>query len=126
MPQPRLPAEALRVKGSTLKNPKLFKDRRDPAADPLGPPSSWLPPDAVAAWNCFVREIPWLLESDRLHLELASIQRGRLMAGKEVGVQAMNLLRLLAGQMGGNPADRSRIKVAGDDDETDPTAGYFQ
>jgi hypothetical protein len=125
MPQPRLPAEVLRVKGSTLRNPKLFKDRRDPKADPLGPPSPWLDADAVAAWNCFVAEVPWLLESDRVHLELASIQRGRLMAGKEVGVAAMNLLRLLGGQMGTNPADRSRIRVAGDDDGDDPAMKYF-
>lgn len=125
MPSPRMPADALRIKGSTLKNPKLFKDRRDPKADPLGPPSPWLEPDAVRAWNCFVREIPWLMESDRVHLEMASVQRGRMMAGKEVGVQAMNLLRLLAGQMGANPTDRSRITVAGNDESDDPTAHFF-
>jgi hypothetical protein len=79
----------------------------------------------VAAWNCFVREIPWLMESDRVHLEMASVQRGRLMAGKEVGVQAMNLLRLLAGQMGANPTDRSRITVVGHDDKDDPVTHYF-
>jgi hypothetical protein len=124
MPAPRLSAAVIKAKGSALRNPGVFKDRRDPKADPLGPPSPWLDADAVRAWQCFVREIPWLMESDRVHLEMASVQRGRMMAGREVGVQAMNLLRLLAGQMGANPADRSRIRVGGDDAD-DETARYF-
>lgn len=124
MPAPRKPAELLRVRGSSLKNPGLFKDRRDPAADPLGPPSPWMDTDTVAAWKCFVREVPWLMESDRMHLEIACMLRGRLMAGKEVGVQALNLLRQCGGQMGANPADRSRITV-GPDAGTDPADEYF-
>ena len=66
------------------------------------------------------------MESDRGHLEIASCLRGRLMAGDMPGVQALNLLRMCLGQMGGNPADRSRIKTGTDEGETDPTAGYFQ
>jgi phage terminase small subunit len=126
MPAPRVPTENLRVKGSLIRNAKLYKDRSDPAADPLGPPSPWLDVEAVAAWHCFVREVPWLLESDRMHLEIACTVRGRLMAGREVGVQALNLLRQCGAQMGCNPSDRSRIKTSSDEGETDPTAGYFQ
>jgi hypothetical protein len=123
----RAPSEVLRTKGSAIKNPKLFKDRRDPKADKLGPPSDWMDADTIAAWHAFAREIPWLMESDRVHLEIACSIRGRLMAGKEVGIGALNLLRLAAGQMGANPADRSRIKTGDDtDDASDPTAGYFQ
>jgi len=125
MPAPRSSTERLKVKGSAIKNPKLFKDRRDPVADPLGPPSAHLDPHSIVAWKMFVKEIPWLAESDRTHLEIASMLRGRLIAGQEVGVQALNLLRLCLGQMGGNPSDRSRIKV-GEPDDADPTAGYFQ
>jgi hypothetical protein len=122
----RAPAELLRVKGSTLKNPKLFKDRRDPKADPLGPPSVWMDAAQRAAWACYVAEIPWLMESDRSHLEVACYVRGRLMSGADVSVAQLNLMRLAGGQMGGNPADRTRIKVADDTDDADPTAGYFQ
>jgi hypothetical protein len=126
MGTPRAPAELLRVKGSTLKNPKLFKDRRDPKSNPLGPPSPWMDGKTVDAWRCFVAEVPWLMESDRVHLEIACSIRGRLMAGEDVGIGALNLLRLAAGQMGCNPADRTRIKTADDTDDADPTAGYFQ
>jgi hypothetical protein len=53
-------------------------------------------------------EIPCLAESDRTLLEIAVPIRAQLMTGKEMGVQALNLLRQALWQMGGNPADPNR------------------
>jgi hypothetical protein len=110
--------------GADLKNPARFCHRSDPPTVPLGMPSAWLTEGQVAAWKAFQREIPWLAESDRALVEIAATIRARLMAGEEVGVQALNLLRQAVAQMGGTPADRTRIETA-EDDVDDPTAHYF-
>jgi hypothetical protein len=78
----------------------------------------------IAAWEAFQREIPWLAESDRTLLEIAVTIRARLMAGEEVGVQALNLLRQALGQMGGTPADRTRIETS-EEISDDPTDRFF-
>jgi len=41
------------------------------------------------------------------------------MAGQEVGVQAMNLLRQMLGQMGATPSDASKVTVTDADEEKD-------
>jgi hypothetical protein len=77
-----------------------------------------------AAWEGFRREFPWLAESDRALLEIAAVLRARPGQGDEVGVQALNLLRLIVAQMGGTPADRAKVTLT-EDDESDPVADYF-
>lgn len=78
------------------------------------------------AWESFKKEIPWLGECHRAHVEIAAHIRGRLLKGEDVGVQALNLLRQSIGQMGGNPSDMSKVFDAGDEEEKDPLAGYFE
>lgn len=124
MPARRLPTVVLKAKGSALKTPRLMVGRSEPQTAPLGPPSAFLDEHGERAWNCFVREIPWLAASDRAHLELASMLRGRLMAGKEVGVNALNLLRLCLTSLGGTPADRSKVNAPAAADD-DPSDQYF-
>jgi hypothetical protein len=50
---------------------------------------------------------------------MAAHIQGRIMAGQEVGVQAMNLLRQMLGQMGATPADASKVATGDDGDEKD-------
>jgi hypothetical protein len=77
-----------------------------------------------AAWNQFRREVPWLMESDRALVEIASYLRARLMAGEDVGAGAMNQLRMCAAQMGATPADRSKVAVPAEPDD-DPADRFF-
>ncbi|WP_234838961.1 hypothetical protein [Sinorhizobium meliloti] len=48
---------------------------------------------------------------------MASNIQGRIMAGQEVGVQAMNLLRQMLGQMGATPADATKVTVPNEEDD---------
>jgi hypothetical protein len=107
-----------------LKNPSRFLNRGDPPTARLGAPSAWMKEGQIAAWEAFQREIPWLAESDRTLLEIAVTIRARLIAGEEVGVQALNLLRQALGQMGGTPADRTRIETP-EEISDDPTDRFF-
>ncbi len=124
MARPRTPVAKAKAEGRETMNAGRFKDRTEPKIDnPIGKPPKWIVDNdftkARTAWNTFVKEIPWLNESHRSFLEIASNIRGRLMTGNEVGVQALNLLRQCLGQMGATPADASKITVA--DDEEDDT-----
>lgn len=124
MPAVRQPPMLAKARGSAIKNPQRFKDRADPKSPKLGKPSAWLSPEQAVTWEAFKKEIPWLGESDRTLVEIASVVRSRLIAGEEVGVQALNLLRQAISQMGGTPADRSKIMHA-EQNEEDPADKYF-
>ena len=76
------------------------------------------------AWNQFRREIPWLMESDRVLVEITSYLRARIMIGEEVGVGALNQLRMCMAQMGATPADRSKVALPDEPDE-DPADRFF-
>lgn len=67
-------------------------------------------------WRTFEGEAPWLnyshrgvVYSHRGVVEIASVVRGCLASGEEVGVQAMELLRLCLGSIGLAPADASKV-----------------
>ena len=124
MPNPRTPTARAAVTGAAAKNPQRHRGRAAPKAGALGAVSSWLTPTAKKAWASFRRELPWLTEADRALLEVAATIRGRLMAKEDVGVSALNQLRMCLAQMGATPADRSKITVP-DEGEADPTDAYF-
>ncbi|MDR6431023.1 hypothetical protein [Brucella pseudogrignonensis] len=124
MARPRTPRAKAAVEASDKKNPQRFKNRIDAKADgPLGNPPAWLKdtPElkAKAAWKLFEKELPWLNQSHRTLVGMAANIQGRIMAGQEVGVQAMNLLRQMLGQMGATPADASKVATGDDGDEKD-------
>lgn len=124
MARPRTPRAKAAVEASDKKNPQRYKNRTDAKADgPLGNPPAWLKdtPEikAKAAWKLFEKELPWLNQSHRTLVGMAANIQGRIMAGQEVGVQAMNLLRQMLGQMGATPADASKVTTADDGDEKD-------
>jgi phage terminase small subunit len=125
MPRPRLPAELARIKGASLKDPKRHAKKRDPNGTPLGKPAQWMAAEAKKAWEAFRRELPWLMESDRTLVEIASLIRGKLMAGEPVGITALNQLRMCAAQMGATPADRSKISVPNEAEEEDAADRFF-
>jgi hypothetical protein len=109
-------------------NKNRFEDRKEPEVkDPLGKPPKWMK-DAgqLEAWQTFATELPWLNNSHRSLVEIASAIRGRLIAGEEVGVQALNLLRQCLGSMGATPSDATKVKLPdGKENDKDPSAKYF-
>ena len=124
MPRPRTPREKARITGADRNHPSRFARRSAPHTAPLGEPSNWMNDGQRAAWDLFRREVPWLMESDRALVEIASYLRARIMAGEEVGVGAMNQLRMCAAQMGATPADRSKVAVPAEPDD-DPADRFF-
>jgi hypothetical protein len=72
----------------------------------------------------FRAEFPWLQESDRALVEIATILRARLLAGEDIGTAGVNQLRLCVGMMGGTPADRAKVTMV-EEPEADPTDVYF-
>lgn len=124
MARPRTPRAKAAVEGADKKNPQRFRGRNDVGVDgPLGDPPAWLVDTdtnmARSAWVLFADELPWLNKSHRALVGMAASVRGRLIAGQDVGVQALNLLRQCLGQMGATPADATKVSLPDDEDEKD-------
>ena len=121
MPRPRLPLMKAEATAATLKDPRRYRARKSPQkATPLGDPSPFLKDGAVVAWEGFRRELPWLTESHRTMVEVASNLRGRLIDGEEVGVNALSLLQVCMGKLGATPTDESKVNFGDEGDEADP------
>jgi len=122
MARPRNPLGKAKIEGRDKINAGRFKDRKEPQGiPPLGKPPKWIKDTdtnkALTAWKEFAKDYPWLNDSHRTHLVIACSIYGRVIADQDVGVQALNLLRQCVGQMGGNPADATKISVQNDEDE---------
>lgn len=124
MPAPRTPVAKASVTGAATKNPQRHKERKEPKGSALGKPSPFLDEFGVKAWEGFKKELPWLAESDRALVEIASSVRGRLLAGEDVGITALSMLQSILSKMGGSPADRSKVSVD-DGEEIDPADKFF-
>lgn len=116
MANPRTPKAKAEVTGVAGKKRKKFEARIEPAASgPLGDPPAWLTDTDTnmqrSAWVLIKKEIPWLTEHDRILVQMAASIQGRFMAQQEVGIQAMNMLRQILGQMGATPADRTKVTM---------------
>lgn len=127
MPRPRVPLVKAQTTGRVLRNPGRFKDRKEPPSPgELGQPPKWLnKPHEHEAWNTLATDLPWLNKSHRTIVAMASGLLARQIAGEEVGVKSLNLLRMMLGSMGGSPADASRVKMPESADDTDPASKYF-
>jgi len=124
MARPRNPLAKAKAEGRDKTHPTRFKNRTDVKSDgPLGNPPAWLKDTAEikakSAWKLFAKELPWLNQSHRTLVGMAANIQGRIMAGQEVGVQAMNLLRQMLGQMGATPADATKVSMPDEDDKDD-------
>lgn len=124
MPAPRIPAAKAKITGADVAHPGRHKARKEPKAEGLGKPSSFLDEFGVKAWEGFKRELPWLAESDRALVEIASSVRGRLLAGEDVGITALSMLQSILSKMGGSPADRTKVTHGGEE-EADPADKFF-
>ena len=126
MPRRRTPPTEARTRGQDRNHPARHASRRPPSSVPLGAPSAHLGKDARTAWEGLAREIGWLTEADRALVELAAAIRGRMLAGEEVGLSALALLRQCLKDLGGTPVDRARITAPPEDEpQPDPAAKYL-
>lgn len=123
MANPRTPVAKARLTGAAAKNPGRHKNRKDPKSTPLGKPSGFLDENGQRAWEGYRKELPWLMESDRSLVEIASSVRGRLLGGEDVGVTALGMLQSILSKMGGSPADRSKVALPDDEKEEDEFFG---
>jgi hypothetical protein len=114
--------------GRVLHDKKRFENRADPVVkDPLGKPPKWMKKASqIEAWCTLAEEVPWLNRSHRAVVGIASEVLGKLIAGEDVSVNGLNLLRLCLSQLGATPVDASKITMPEEeDDEPDPADKYF-
>ncbi|WP_156348477.1 hypothetical protein [Sphingomonas sp. Leaf23] len=123
MAHPRTPAAKAKATGADQLHPGRHKGRSEPKSSALGKPSPFLDLSGQQAWEGFRRELPWLMESDRALVEIASSVRGRLLAGEDVGVTALSMLQSILSKLGGSPADRSKVALPDDEKERDEFFG---
>ena len=125
MARPRTPKAKASVTGQADKKRTRYDARNEPKiTDPIGDPPEWIvdtdTSKAASAWRLFAREIPWLNSSHRIFVAMACKYQGRIMAGEDIGIQAMNGLRQMLGQMGATPADSSKVAIPdGEKDDDD-------
>lgn len=124
MPRPRAPLAKAKAEGRDVINKGRFSGRNEPQGlGAIGDPPPWVTDTkgrkAATAWRELTKDLPWLNSSHRAHLSIACEIYGRVIAGQDVGVQALNLLRQSLGQMGGNPADATKVSHSDDDEEKD-------
>ena len=127
MPRPRVPKTKAVATGRVLHDPKRFINRDEPATlPPLGDAPKWFKkPSQIEAWDTFREELPWLNRSHRALIGIACEVRSRLIAGEDVGVKALGLLRQCLGQMGATPADASKVAMPIEKADDDPADKYF-
>lgn len=124
MARPRTPLAKAKTEARDKKDPQRFRNRSEPTGTkPLGSPPDWVEDTdaskARTAWRSLANRIPWLNSSHEPLLVVASHLYGRLIAGQEVGVQALNALRQCLAQMGATPADASKVNLPDEDEEKD-------
>ncbi len=120
----RIPKAKAAVSGAAIKNPGRFTGRNEPSA-PLGDPSLLLKENERDAWLCFTGELPWLVESDRALLEVASALRARILARDGVGINHLQVYSAILSKLAATPVDRSRVSVSADEEDDDPD-GFFE
>lgn len=130
MPRARTPLAKAKATGQDSgTNKKRFEERKEPTIEsPLGDPPKYMKKAGeIEAWHMLSAELPWLNNSHRAIVAIACDILGRKIAGEDVGVQALNLLRQCLGQLGATPSDASKVKMPdGDDkDSQDPSKKYF-
>lgn len=125
MARPRLPEQVAKVSGAEIKDPQRFRSRKAPKVLSLGPAPSRLTADQRVIWDEFNADFPWLGRSDRALVEVATNLLDQMrQLGPETPIALYAQMRMILGQMGGTPVDRSKVN-APDDEEQDPADAYF-
>ena len=94
----------------------------------MGAPSDWMADRKfyLKAWEAFKNEFPWLKESDRGVIELATSLRAAFWENPaEFGVNRMNQLRLIYSSLGGTPADLTKVYSPEQDGEDEDPINHF-
>src|ERR1700753_3466405 len=96
MARARTPLAKAKATGRTLHDKKRFAGRSEPVVkDPLGPPPKWMTnKHQREAWETLASEVPWLNNSHRAIVSIAAEVLGKQIAGEEMGMNSLNLLRL--------------------------------
>jgi hypothetical protein len=119
MPKPRIPSGKARILGADIRSPGRYAGRNDPAVASIGEPSPHLKDEERASWLRFTAELPWLVESDRALLEVASVLRSKLDCRDTVGLNHLQIYSAILSKLGATPADRSRVSMPDDRREPD-------
>jgi hypothetical protein len=118
--RPRLPNDVAKITGAVAKNAGRFKGRASPKVYSLGPAPKRFTDEQVDIWNDFNGDFPWLGRSDRALVEVAvNLLDQMRQLGDETPIALYAQMRMILGQMGGTPVDRSKVN-APDDDDKDP------
>lgn len=129
MARPRTPVAKAKATAADVKNPGRHKDRTAPTGGAtLGAAPKWLGYYGMQAFHAFKRELPWLKESHRVLVELASCYRARMLnPDPEVvlSLPAAQELRRCLAQLGATPADESKVTLP-DGGEEDPEEAFFR
>ena len=125
MPAPRLPAKVAEVTGAAKRSPGRFSGRSKPKVLSLGPAPKRFSPEQIEIWDEFNADFPWLGRSDRMLVEVAVNLADQLrILGPETPIALYAQMRMILGQMGGTPVDRSKVN-APDDDDKDPADEFL-
>lgn len=123
MANPRTPLAKAVATGRVKRDPQRFRDRREPKVEPLGEPSEHLNELERKTWREFVRECPWLKESDRALMEIACRLRALLRLGL-FDMKTVAQLRSCLNAMGVTPVLRERFATP-DGENEDPGEAFF-
>lgn len=124
MANPRTPLAKAKATGQADKHPERFKDRKQPKVNTLGDPSPHMTDEEIKAFEAFKREWPWLKQSDRPLIEIMCKTRAKILAGEDVGVQALSGYCSNIARCGGSPSDIQKV-VVDDEESEDATEAYF-
>ena len=123
MPAPSSPVAKAKVTGAARLNPKRHAKRKEPASGALGGAPLHLDKFAKRAWERFRAELPWLTAADKALLEIASVVRGRLLAGEVPGTTALSMYQSVLSKLGATPTDRSKVNQPDEEEESDEFFG---
>jgi len=112
MSRSRLPQEVARITGAVGKSAGRFDGRSDPKVKSLGPAPNRFTAEQKQIWDDFNADFPWLGRSDRCLVEVATSLMDQMRTlGAEAPIALYAQTRMMLGQMGGTPVDRSKVMV---------------
>lgn len=124
MSRPRTPTKVLEMRGAFQRNPKRRKEREhEPQVTaPLGKPPDCLNEAQRARWEEIAKWCTWLMQPDRLLVEL--IAREWVRVRDNAADADQKLLLAAMARLGLTPTDRSKI-YAPDVPKVDRKARFF-
>jgi hypothetical protein len=125
MPAPRLPADVAAVTGADKRSPGRFKGRAKPKVLSLGPAPKRFTDEQREIWDEFNADFPWLGRTDRALVEVATNLLDQMRKlGEATPIALYAQMRMILGQMGGTPVDRSKVN-APEEPEDDPADEFL-